>query len=819
MKEKERRTQQAPGRRGACPIEDQFRAFDVSKELHSRLDDSLATEPGEMDPSMYFSMDESASEVDVSTGSGSNGADSNDYSKTVRPGGWRSQIALQLRLLTLERPWASWVMYVDMQRRVAHGAALMIRGWSKRDVRLIADRAQKASEWSQDSLHSSAETRWHTALVAQEAERRLEMAKRVLKHMLHRQLALSWSSFVHSVGYHRYARERKLQIIFRMSRRQLWAGFARFKEVVGVAVEGRHKVAKAVARWINLQAAVAFNRWGDHVAAAVDMRAMQVMEGLHKRKGSILLDFLTAWRLLTVELRFEIVTCEIVMEAGEAFRCAMSNFKEWQEATVSAVMRRHRITLYRRVVNRMLQHRLSMAWNSFKDAVRNQQCNRFVLAKVVARISLGCAHKAFQKWIEEVRESEQEHERMVNEEINRNLLDAAKRAHYATDAETARRIQLVKRVVARMLQRHLGKAFVSFIHGTTLQRRNRQRVRMCVMRMLSQRLAQAFDRYKQSVKDLANNRRLIRQVLARMRNRNVVQAFQWMVNHLQARRKNTKAVCSIVARWTKFRTAKALLTWAQVARHAGNKRGKMRRAVMRMLSQRLAQAFDRYKQSVKDLANNRRLIRQVLTRMSSRLVVQAFERFSDAVKTVVRRRRLLRSVLAKLTMSAQHRAFRRLASFVADACFRQRAVLLSMGMIATRWRRMCLFNQFCYWSDWATDAARKRISQKQASRCAGCWPRRTYFGGTLAAPCPPTTGCRHLKEVEVVSSMEANFSKETKEEPLDWSDERSIQQAFEKLCGSPNAGGGWEAEEQRKVEEEEEVEAQIRVLLDQEIEV
>ena len=74
--------------------------------------------------------------------------------------------------------------------------------------------------------------------------------------------------------------------------------------------------------------------------------------------------------------------------------------------------------------------------------------------------------------------------------------------------------------------------------------------------------------------------------------------------------------------------------------------------------------------------------------------------------------------------------------------------------------------------------------------------------------------------------MEANSSKETNEEPTGWSDEHSIQQAFEKLFGS-NASGSWEGyempEDQREGEEEGEGEEQISdaagVLLEQEIDV
>lgn len=169
----------------------------------------------------------------------------------------------------------------------------------------------------------------------------------------------------------------------------------------------------------------------------------------------------------------------------------------------------------------------------------------------------------------------------------------------------------------------------------------------------------------------------------------------------------------IIGRWNNLVGVKAIHRWADGAREAAMARGKLIKAVARMCSKVMAQAFDG---------------------------------FREAVMTISHRRRLIRKVLAKIMNSVLLSTFQRLVDHVNYLHTRKKAILFSTRSVVTRWRNQSMFKGFHAWADWASEEARRRASMKQASSCAGCWPRRTYFGGTLAAPCPPTTGCRHAQE-------------------------------------------------------------------------
>ena len=141
---------------------------------------------------------------------------------TRAEGGWQSIITERLRLLSVAGPWAAWVGYTCKRQRLRRAAQLTHSGWSQREVQhwssfAYAEEATRGLiEYARRREGDAERAQKHSAMVAREAERRIDMGKRVVKHMLRRQLAAAWSHFVLCVDSQRSAREVKRKVVARM---------------------------------------------------------------------------------------------------------------------------------------------------------------------------------------------------------------------------------------------------------------------------------------------------------------------------------------------------------------------------------------------------------------------------------------------------------------------------------------------------------------------------------------------------------------------------------------------------------------------------
>jgi hypothetical protein len=124
-------------------------------------------------------------------------------------GGWQPIITERLRLLSVAGPWAAWVGYTCKRQRLRRAKQLLHSGWSQREVQHWSSYA-----YAEEATRGRAQK--NAALVAREAERRIEMGKRVVKHMLRHQLAAAWGHFVLCVDNHRSTREVTRKVVARM---------------------------------------------------------------------------------------------------------------------------------------------------------------------------------------------------------------------------------------------------------------------------------------------------------------------------------------------------------------------------------------------------------------------------------------------------------------------------------------------------------------------------------------------------------------------------------------------------------------------------
>ena len=111
-----------------------------------------------------------------------------------------------------------------------------------------------------------------------EAERRIEMCKRVVKKMLRHQLSMAWNEFVECVLTTKENRETVRRVLARMQHRQLAGAFDCFAGAVETIVAQRDQIAKSVVKWRAPGVKRAVDRWLEYMDMMAQERAEEAQE-------------------------------------------------------------------------------------------------------------------------------------------------------------------------------------------------------------------------------------------------------------------------------------------------------------------------------------------------------------------------------------------------------------------------------------------------------------------------------------------------------------------------------------------------------------
>jgi len=205
---------------------------------------------------------------------------------------------------------------------------------------------------------------------AKEANRYIDTCRRVVKRMLHQQLAASWSLFSESVEQSKANLETVDKVLKkRMSHRSLALAFECYAAAAGVIITKREKVETVIARLRSKRLTEAFEVWVAYVGEIKDEQAE-----------------------------------ETNMMAKQLLKDAASNAAalDAQQAKVSEEANR-RINTCKRVVQRMvLRLHLAGAWAFFKERICTSKANRETVQTVLKRMSHRSLALAFKGYFEAV---------------------------------------------------------------------------------------------------------------------------------------------------------------------------------------------------------------------------------------------------------------------------------------------------------------------------------------------------------------------------------------------------------------------------------
>jgi hypothetical protein len=129
----------------------------------------------------------------------------------------------------------------------------------------------------EQALHSKAARTLQSRAEA-EAERRIEMCKRVVQRMLRHQLLMAWNMFVDTVRKTQHNRETVRKVLSRIMHRTLAGAFDCYDGAVQTVLAQREKVARTIARWKTPGLKRALEAWAEHLEIMQCERAQEAHE-------------------------------------------------------------------------------------------------------------------------------------------------------------------------------------------------------------------------------------------------------------------------------------------------------------------------------------------------------------------------------------------------------------------------------------------------------------------------------------------------------------------------------------------------------------
>jgi hypothetical protein len=287
----------------------------------------------------------------------------------------------------LKRVWEAWAEYLEIMRSEQAQEALEL---AKQQLEASAKEKQTFLflQNSYDEKQSMAET---------EAERRLEMCKRVVQRMLRHQLLMAWNMFVDTVRETQHNRETVRKVLSRMTHRRLAQAFDCYAGAVHTVLAQRKACVK-------------------------DLLQVRTQEALELAKQQLEASALQKQSMMETEAK-------------------------------------RRIEMCKRVVQHMLKHQLLMAWNMFVDTVRETQHNRETVSKVLSRMqhrqlaqAFDCYVRAVEALVVQRRRKEDVCSKVITRLMCRSLAVACDRWR-----EHGREQRQMKTMCSRIVTRWLGK--------------------------------------------------------------------------------------------------------------------------------------------------------------------------------------------------------------------------------------------------------------------------------------------------------------------------------------------------------------------------
>ena len=175
-----------------------------------------------------------------------------------------------------------WLRYMDDCRKVSVSEKAKLLNHLHRKVELMEETRQTLAE---NLAHATVEAdKKVEGAVRAEAARRIEQAQRIVRRMLHAQLASAFDSFHRRVTETRGKREACMRVVLRMQHVALAGAWEMFTRTVAQMRTQQQVVARAMSRWRTPSVRTGFELWLEYMEECklevLEAEKLQVMHNL-----------------------------------------------------------------------------------------------------------------------------------------------------------------------------------------------------------------------------------------------------------------------------------------------------------------------------------------------------------------------------------------------------------------------------------------------------------------------------------------------------------------------------------------------------------
>ena len=569
----------------------------------------------------------------------------------------------------------------EERERVLHAVATWRKpGVKKAWVRLRsyakACRAEEADAASKLQLQQLLDAAQRTQDLAEaEALRRVEICARVVRRMLQQQLAKSWCAFVGSVAACKRNRVTLKHVLRRMQHQQLTRAFNCYSRRITEEAAQKSRVHNALTRWRTPQLRHAWEAWGVFMDIMFTERGQDAKE----------------------------IAAEYLQQ-----RLASSEASMQELATRCQKQKQQQLEMCSRVLRRLLQHQLAMAWHHFRDSCSCAQTKRETLRRAVARLlhrQIAAAFDVYALHVSDTIRSKQACTKLILSIKSRTIARALKlwqqqHLEACTDrAEAARRERVMHKVVSRMRMQIASSALQRWMVHSIEEKVLRRKAARIVGRWLQQALNHVFSAWREHAAAESRKYYLMAKIVVRLQLRCLVAAHEKWVG----------AVAAAVA----CRALQARQVYIKD------------KIVRRMFGRSMLAAFARWHDNILECKIMTTKIKRVLARWRNQMSALCLGAWYSQTAEETRKRVLMVGIVKKMQVRQVSSAWSTWATVIRDEQKRTRQEQRMQCVLFKTMKRILRRALSLSFARWVSNVKQRTLMAAKASKVVSRWRHRT----------------------------------------------------------------------------------------------
>jgi hypothetical protein len=384
---------------------------------------------------------------------------------------------------------------------------------------------------------------------------------------------------------------------------------------------------RVVLRAVNVRLSMGFLCWKDHVATIIRHERI-VNRALKTMQNRSLSRSFRQWVSMLESARQEraAAAAASLLAEKEAMRAA---HEAELAASKAAAENARRESIFRRVVLRAVNVRLSMGFLCWKDHVATIIRHERIVNRALKTMQNRSLSRSFRQWV--------------------SMLESARQERAAAAAASL--------LAEKEAMRAAHEAELAASKAAAEKARRETTFRRVVLRAVNVRLSMGFLCWKDHVATIIRHERIVNRALKTMQNRSLSRSFRQWVSMLESARQEraAAAAASLLAEKEAMRAAhEAELAASKAAAEKARRESIFRRVVLRAVNVRLSMGFLCWKDHVATIIRHERIVNRALKTMQNRSLSRSFRQWVSMLESA----RQERAAAAAASLLAEKEAMR-----------------------------------------------------------------------------------------------------------------------------------------------------------------